>query len=66
MKNPVIIASMLPFSNMGITHSVFGLISQQETGLTQADAQVISSVIAVIGSFGVAYFMHLLNLRNKK
>jgi hypothetical protein len=68
MKNPVIIASMLPFSSIGISHSIFGVLSINDaaSGLTQPEAQVISSVIAVIGSFGVAYFMNWLNTRRKK
>lgn len=61
MKDKLIIFSLLPFANIGATSSIVGIISDFATHLTAPEAQVVSSCIAVCGSFGVALFMNKFN-----
>jgi hypothetical protein len=61
MRNPILIGSMLPLANLGFATSVVNPIAQFGTNLTQPEAQVLSSLITICGSFGVALFMWFLN-----
>ncbi len=57
----IILGSLLPFANVGVTSSISPILSEIGTNLTAPEAQVISSIIAVLGSFLVAAFMNKLN-----
>lgn len=66
MKQVFLLGTAIWGCNVGAFHTVVAVVEDNSLlHLSNADSQVISSLITVLGSFGIAFFMHILNIRNR-